>query len=247
MKIAVISDIHGNVFALKAVLEDLKKRGAGTIVNLGDIFYGPIAPKATYELLQKNEIVTIQGNQDRQIYASNPDEIEANPTMAFVMDELKGEPLQWLRSLPRKLHLSDDVYLCHGGPGDDLVYLLENIDSGYPVIRTDDEVVDLLEGVASSLVLCGHTHIPRCVSLGSGQLIVNPGSVGLPAYSDDLPVYHRMENYSPHASYAIIEKDHTGWRVEHYKIPYDVDLAAHACRKRQRDDWAGCLKTGRAG
>jgi len=247
MKIAVISDIHGNVFALKAVLEDLKTRSVDTVVNLGDMFYGPIAPKATYELLQENEIVTIQGNQDRQIYESTPDEVETNPTMAFVVGELKGAPLQWLCSLPHELHLSDEVYLCHGGPGDDLVYLLENIDSGYPVIRTDEEVVALLDGVDSSLVLCGHTHIPRCVRLVSGQIIVNPGSVGLSAYSDDLPVYHRMENYSPHASYAIIEKNHTGWRVEHFKIPYDVDLPIHECKKRQRNDWAGFLKTGRAG
>ena len=246
MKIAVISDIHGNVFALKAVLDDLKTRGVDTVVNLGDIFYGPIAPRATYDLLQENEIVTIQGNQDRQIYESTPDEVETNPTMAFVIDDLKGAPIQWLRSLARNLHLSDDVYLCHGGPGDDLVYLLENIDSGYPVVGSDGEIVSRLQGVDSSLVLCGHTHIPRCVRLTSGQLIVNPGSVGLPAYTDDEPVFHRMENYSPHASYAIIEKNITGWRVEHYKIPYDVDLAALECQKRHRNDWVSCLRSGRA-
>jgi len=245
MKIAVISDIHGNAFALKAVLDDLKKRDVDKIVNLGDIFYGPIAPKATYDLLQQYEIVTIQGNQDRQVCDAKPDEIINNPTMAFVLEELKGDPLQWLRSLPHELHLSDDVYLCHGGPGDDLLYLLENVESGYPAVRSDAEITTFLKGEHASLLLCGHTHIPRCVRLASGKLIVNPGSVGLPAYGDDLPVPHRMENYSPHASYAIIEKELYGWRVEHYKIPYDVDLAVQQCQKLQRNDWADLLRTGR--
>ena len=69
--IAAISDIHSNVFALEAVLKDLKQRNATQIVNLGDILYGPIAPKATYELLMKHQkdIITIRGNQDRQIWA----------------------------------------------------------------------------------------------------------------------------------------------------------------------------------
>ena len=246
MKIAVISDIHGNVFALKAVLDDLKKRDVDKIVNLGDIFYGPIAPKETYDLLQQYEIVTIQGNQDRQVSEAQPDEIINNPTMAFVVGQLKGEPLQWLRSLPHELHLSDDVYLCHGGPGDDLLYFLENVESGYPVVRSDTEISSMLKGESASLILCGHTHVPRSVSLASGQLIVNPGSVGLPAYADDLPVSHRMENYAPHATYAIIEKQQYDWRIEHFKIPYEVDLAVQQCEKLQRNDWTGFLKTGRA-
>ena len=245
MKIAVISDIHGNAFALKSVLADLKKRDITKIVNLGDIFYGPIAPKATYDLLQQHEIVTIQGNQDRQIYEAQPDEIINNPTMAFVIDELEGEPLQWLRSLPHELHLSDDVYLCHGGPGNDLLYLLENVESGYPVVRSDTEITSMLKGEHAPLILCGHTHFPRSVSLASGQLVVNPGSVGLPAYDDEVPVPHQMENYSPHAIYAIIEKHQYGWQVEHCKIPYEVDLAVQKCQNLQRNDWVGFLTTGR--
>lgn len=245
MKIAVISDIHGNAFALRAVLDDISNRGVDRIVNLGDIFYGPIAPGATYDLLQQYDISTIQGNQDRQIYEVQADDIINNPTMAFVLDELEVKPLQWLCSLPHELHLTDDVYLCHGGPGDDLLYLLENIDSGVPLVRSDGEITALLKGEHASLILCGHTHIPRCVHLASGQLIVNPGSVGLPAYEDDSPVPHKMENYSHHARYAIVEKDHYGWQVEHCIIPYEVELALQKCQKLQRNDWVAFLKNGR--
>ena len=61
------------------------------------------------------------------------------------------------------------------------------------------------------LILCGHTHLPRVVALSSGQLVVNPGSVGLPAYADDAPVAHAMQTFSPHASYAILESGPSGW------------------------------------
>ena len=246
MKIAVISDIHGNAYALDAVLEHLRNQQVDVLVNLGDIFYGPIAPRATYELLQQHDIVTIRGNQDRQIYEATGTEIADNPTMQLAMDELDGEALKWLQSLPSELQLNDDVYLCHGAPGSDITYLLENIESGLPEVRADQKIKGLLDGQNSSLILCGHTHIPRSVVLESGQHIVNPGSVGLPAYCDDEPMPHKMENYGPHASYVLIGKKDNGWIVQHQKVPYDVEAAVRDCLKLQRDDWVNFLRTGRA-
>ncbi len=66
-KFAVLSDIHSNVWALEAALEDVRKRGVDGIFNLGDILYGPLAPGLTFDLLQAEEVITIKGNQDRQI------------------------------------------------------------------------------------------------------------------------------------------------------------------------------------
>ena len=103
----------------------------------------------------------------------------------------------------------------------------------------------LLGNQASSVICCGHTHIPRTVKMRSQQLIINPGSVGLPAYTDDEPILHSMENYSTHASYAIIEKQNFGWQVQHIKVPYDVQLAVNACEKQGRMDWAHFVRTGR--
>lgn len=67
MRIAALSDIHINVYALTAVIEDAKRRGAETMLNFGDILYGPIAPRDTYDLLAKHEFVTVSGKQDREI------------------------------------------------------------------------------------------------------------------------------------------------------------------------------------
>jgi predicted phosphodiesterase len=246
LKIAVLSDIHSNVYALDAVIADTKRRSVDVLVNLGDILYGPIAPMATFDLLQSHDILTIRGNQDRQICEAARLEIESNPTMRFVLEDLGQEPVDWMAMLPFDMQVTADIYACHGTPASDLIYLLENVESGYPRRRTADEIIELLNGQSSPVVLCGHTHIPRLVQLASGQMIVNPGSVGLPAYIDDEPCRHAMENHSPHASYAIIEKVGTGnWLVELVKVPYDVEQAVRAAKERGRQDWAHFLATGR--
>ena len=81
MKIGGLSDIHGNVLALKAALADAKRRTAERFINLGDILYGPLKPRNTFELLQTIDAVTIQGNQDRDVYQATATQIENNPTL----------------------------------------------------------------------------------------------------------------------------------------------------------------------
>ena len=250
MRIAVLSDIHGNAFALQAVLDDLQQRQVDLCVNLGDIFYGPIAPRATYDLLMDHDLVTIRGNQDRQIYATTPVEIDTNPTLRFVVEDLGSEPVEWLQSLPFDRHMDPDIYLCHGTPTDDATYLLEDVAGGSPILRTNNKIIASLNGETAALILCGHSHLPQMVRLSSGQKVVNPGSVGLPAYSDETPHPHAIENQSPHAAYAIIEKEHgdrDGWIIDHIKVPYEYEQAVAAAQKRGCDDWACFLETGKAG
>lgn len=249
--IAAMSDIHSNVFALEAVLADIKHRKVDQIVNLGDILYGPIAPKATYDLLMahQQDIITIRGNQDRQIYEATTVDIANNATLGFIAEDLPKEAIEWMHSLPFDCHLNGDIYLCHGSPTDDMIYLLEDITSGAPIVRSDSEISALLYGVDSAVTVCGHTHIPRTVALLSGQIVVNTGSVGYPAYEDDLPIVHKMQTYSPHANYALIKcietKQGKRWQTEHIKVAYDHESAARLALKNGRKDWAFALKTGR--
>ncbi len=245
MKIALLSDIHSNYFALEAVIADIKQRGADLIVNLGDSLYGPILPGATYDLLMSYDFISIRGNQDRQIYEASREEISSNPTMEYIINDIGQEAIDWMKSLPFDKQLNDKIYLCHGTPGSDLVYLLEDIKSGSPQLRSDNEIMKLLDGQSSEVICCAHTHIPRTVMLKSGQLIVNSGSAGLPAYTDDEPLLHSMENYSPHASFTIIEENKFGWKVEHLKIPYNYKKAAEEAKKHKHEDWANFLTTGR--
>ncbi|PWI32390.1 metallophosphatase family protein [Vibrio albus] len=245
-KIAVLSDIHSNIFALKAVVNDAKAKGVTTFVNLGDILYGPIAPRETYDYLLELEAVTISGNQDRQIYEATQDEIDSNPTMKFILGSLGEPPLEWMKQLPFDAQITPDIYACHGTPDDDLVYLLEDIHTGGPAVRADSEIIRLLNGVSSPIVLCGHTHIPRCVELSTGQLIINPGSVGLQAYTDEEPLVHSMQNHSSRASYVTLQQSADNrWAIEFHKVGYDVDQAVYAAKQRGREDWVHYLSTGR--
>jgi len=247
-RFAALADIHGNVWALEAVLDHARRRGVTRFVNLGDVLYGPLRPQETFLRLQEETVLaTVAGNEDRIIVAASTHELDRNPTLHFVVDALSTEAVDWLRQLPVTAVLGGDVLLCHGSPGDDTVYLLEEVSSGHPVVRSDEEVRRLLNGANQPLVLCGHSHMPRQVRLASGQLIVNPGSVGLPAYEDDAPVVHRMETFSPHASYAILERSPAGWEVEFHRVPYDWEQATQCARSHEREDWARALLTGRTG
>ncbi|MDO4693121.1 MAG: hypothetical protein Q4A62_00620 [Eikenella sp.] len=93
-----------------------------------------------------------------------------------------------------------------------------------------------------TLPACGHTHIPRSLHVDGCQ-IVNPGSVGLPAYDDDqLP--HRVENGSPHARYALVAQAAEGWTVALHSVPYDHPAAAAKAQQENRPDWAHALQYG---
>src|SRR5512146_718415 len=110
--LGVMADIHGNALALKAVLAHAQRHGVRRLVTLGDILYGPLWPRETYGLLKQSEVVaTISGNQDRPIIDATEPEIAANPTLAFVINDLGPDALGWLRGLPRTAVVDDEVLL----------------------------------------------------------------------------------------------------------------------------------------
>jgi predicted phosphodiesterase len=247
-RLGVIADIHGNALALEAVLRDAERRGVRRFANLGDSLYGPLEPMRTYRILQRtNVIASVSGNQDRLIFEAADDDLRTNQTLAFVTSSLGGEPISWLRTLAPTAVVEGKVFLCHGTPTNDTIYFLEDVSSGHPVVRVEHAIVELLGIVPEPVVLCGHTHIARVVQLSSGQLIVNPGSVGVPAYDDSSPVKHRMEAYSPHASYAVLEESSSGWDVSFHKVAYPWDEAAEQARHLNREDWARGIATGKMG
>jgi diadenosine tetraphosphatase ApaH/serine/threonine PP2A family protein phosphatase len=113
-------------------------------------------------------------------------------------------------------------------------------------MRQGTEVDQLLQGTSESVVLCGHTHLPRYIRTPAGRLVVNPGSVGLPAYSDSEPHVHVMETGSPDASYSILESVGGSFLVRHMRVPYRSDLAAARAQAEGRTDWAEWLASGRS-
>jgi predicted phosphodiesterase len=216
--IAVLADIHGNLDALEAVLEDAGRAGARTFIDLGDCVAGPLDPRRTAERLMALGATTILGNHDRDVLSADP-----GPSAAFARERLDPEQLAWLAALPPTANLDGGLLACHGSPLDDTCYLLETVTEAGEHPRDPAEVRLLLGDVGAELVLCGHTHLLRLLPLADGPTVVNPGSVGLPAYDHDIPFAHVMESGSPQARYALLK------------------------RGGGREDWAVALETGLTG
>ena len=242
MKIAAISDIHGNLLALEAVLADIHARGAGVIVNLGDILSGALQPSETADRLIPLGFPTIKGNHERQVLAG--DRYRMGPSDRRTHELLGDTHREWLANLPDKLWLQSDILLVHGTLHSDLDYFLETVTEQGCRPATETEIRKRAGDIDASLILCGHSHIPRAVRLGDGRFIVNPGSVGLQAYEDQHPFPHRMETRSPHARYAVLERVRGAWRVEFCKVDYDWAEAARQAEGNGRMDWIDPLCTG---
>lgn len=254
MKIAVLSDIHGNLAALQAVLEDVERQRPDLVVNLGDILSGPLQPAETADLLMARGFPTIAGNHERQLLKLHDSGRPPDPAGSdgYAAAQLGEAHWQWLRSLPATLPVAGgDVLLTHGTPTSDLAYFLETATPdfgrhGSNGVRaaTAQEVRERLGRASAQVVLCGHTHVARAVHCGE-TLVVNPGSVGLQAYEWDQPYPHHSENGTPHARYAIVERLRHGWAARLGSIPYDWAAQARLAGERGRPEWAHALATGR--
>ena len=244
MKIAILSDIKSNVYALEAVIQDAKSKTVDVMLNLGDSFYGPIAPKATFDLLQKNNFITVCGNEDRGILEASLSQLEEDKTLKYVYEDLGEEVLFWIQALPFEKFVIPEVYITHGTQHDDSVYMLEDVSSGKAVLRNEKKILELIDDVESKFVLCGHSHTPRCINLSSGQIVMSPGSVGLQAYKGEKPNEHVIENFTPNASYIILDIQNEEYNLELVKVAYDYEKAALKAQENGRVDWAYALKTG---
>jgi predicted phosphodiesterase len=241
-KIAIVSDIHGNILALEKVVADIETRHIDCVFNLGDHISGPLYPKETLQFLMKQDWVHVLGNHDRQLIDQQPRQQGLSDKYAFSF--LSGSDLDWLGTLPASTTVEDRFLLVHGTPSCDTRYLLETVEHGKARLATQGEITQRLNGAASPILLCGHSHIPRVVELPQNILVVNPGSVGLPAYDDEIPEYHVMETGSPHARYAILEYKNGNWEAEMITVSYDHQHSAQQARKNGRLDWEYALQTG---
>lgn len=240
MRLGVIADIHANLMALEAVLHDLRRHGVDAIVNLGDCAAGPLWPAESVALLRASEMLHVRGNHDRAMGASTPEGLGKSDRFAW--QRLTPADRDWLFALPTQQSIGDATCF-HACPGDDLSYLMETVIAGRLLPDATDAVASRLAGVEGRVLLCGHSHLPRVLRLPGGAYVVNPGSVGCPAYHDDKPPGHVSESGSPHARYAVVTLSRS-ITVEHHAIAYDWDAAAAQASANGRDDWAHALLTG---
>jgi predicted phosphodiesterase len=212
--IALLYDVHGNLRALEAVLEDARRQGADRWILGGDYaLFGP-EPEETVALLRMVEpAIWIRGNGER--WTAQPDAAPDNPVVppaiAACREALGGTLVDELGALPEDALLEGTRYV-HASP-------VSDVRSFFP--QPEEDEPELLAGVQEPRLVFGHTHLPfRRISTTGGIELVNPGSVGMPFDGDQ------------RAAYALVHPDR---RVEHRRLPYDHDASAARVRER----WPG--------
>lgn len=238
MKIAIISDIHGNMQALEAVLADIKNENCDKIFCLGDLAMAGPEPLKTValikELFSKGNFELIQGNTDAMIGEGSLEIINkvkaAFPVMGNALeDDIKIIPpdlRDFLKNLPPQRELEIEgvkVLLVHGSPRRND----ENIMPDLPL----DKIEEMLEGTDADLIFCGHTHIPCGYQTTKKQTVVNVGSVGRPFTP------------RPQACYAITEFSDNSFEVKHKFVSYDNVKASEILAKRNFKDSEKLSKT----
>jgi predicted phosphodiesterase len=215
-RVAALYDIHGNLPALDAVLEDVRREGVDRVVIGGDVMPGPMAPQVL-ERLASLEIPVrcIRGNGDRVVLTLlDGGDVSREVPRAFI-DPLRwcGDQLdttqraavgRWPPTLSVAIDRLGDVLFCHATPRNDVDVFLRT--------TPDERLAAAFAGVTSPLVVCGHTHIPFDRMVGSTR-VVNAGSVGMPYVQ-------------PRGAYWLL----LGPRVELRRTDYDYEAAAAAIR-----------------
>lgn len=245
MRLAVITDIHGNAAALEAVLADIAARGADATVCLGDIASGAGWPRETVEMLQEAGIPCIRGNHDRWISEHDPAAMGMQDRIAY--EGLTASQREWLMELPLTLEPAPGVLAVHGTPSSDVQNLIEEVvaerlrPAPMAVLRERLGAA----GMAARVVLCGHSHRSGMVQVPEGPLVVNPGSLGLPGFRISREPAHRQEAGTPHARYAMLHLHGTRVGVELMAIGYDWDAAARRAEEHGANPaWPHVIRTG---
>jgi predicted phosphodiesterase len=200
VKVAALYDVHGNVRALDAVLAELEGEEVDAIVLGGDVVGGPW-PAETLARLRSlaGDVRWLRGNGERELLGTGG--LAPAETTEFVRGGLTGADAEELAGLPLSLSLEVDglgpVLFCHATPRDDAEIRT--------ALSSDERWLEVLDGVAEPVVVCGHTHVQFDRAVGAKR-IVNAGSVGMP-YEDE-----------PGAYWALLGLD-----VQLRRTPYDVE------------------------
>jgi predicted phosphodiesterase len=181
-RVAALYDIHGNLPALEAVLDEVARAGVDAVVVGGDVVPGPM-PRETLARLRELRVpvLCVRGNGEREVLArmagldSGAVPEAFREIVGWVADQLDPDDGRWLSTWGQTLRLRvrglGEVVFCHATPRDD-----DEI-----VTRTTPEnrLEEIYHGIDVSLVVCGHTHMPFDRTVGAIR-VVNAGSVGMP-------------------------------------------------------------------
>jgi putative phosphoesterase len=237
--ITIISDIHANIHALDAVLEDIERQGFENRYCLGDLVGYGVFPNEVVERIGSEEIPTIMGNYDLGVGSNSDDcgcayrdafsEALGKRSIAWTNNHTSDDNKAFLRGLESRIPLKMgdlDVLLVHGSPRKINEYLFED--------RPDASLERLMDGARVDVLVCGHTHLPYHRILPSGRQVINAGSVGKPKDGD------------PRACYLTLAMVDGKLASEFQRVPYPVAEAMEAIRQTEMPhEYAGMLLEGK--
>jgi putative phosphoesterase len=237
--LAILADIHGNLPALEAVLDDAERHRVDGIVVAGDLTGGPQDTQVIQRLRSMSSWM-IRGN--REEYLLNFD-MQPGKHWAFLRclyHLLDNNTLDFIASLPGQRVLAvngvEPIHVVHGSTQSSRDRLLPEHDQVTVKIFKEAGLLSpngdqirlvgpTLDEIDENVLICGHTHI-QWVQKHEGKLALNPGSVGLPINGD------------PRAQYAILTQQGNHWRAQHRAVPYDIERIRAAFHEN------GLLKKG---
>ncbi|MFZ5827605.1 MAG: metallophosphoesterase family protein [Bacillota bacterium] len=238
MRLAVFSDVHGNLQGLEAVLTDIQQRGADVVWCGGDLVGYGANPGEVVDRIRELGIPTIMGNYDDGIgyfrivcgcdYKSEADAERGARSIAWTKQNTTEAQKAYLRNLPYKLQREFEghqVVLVHGSPVRLNEYLLENV--------ADEVFAAHLESTRAGVLLFGHTHKPYHKVL-NGRHLVNTGSAGKPKHGN------------PNATYTLLDLTPAEVKVQIVEVSYDYEAAARAIEATDLPhEFAQMLREGR--
>jgi putative phosphoesterase len=214
MRVAIFSDIHGNIRGLDACLADLEAQGgADVLVGAGDFCMDGPRPREVLERLSEIGAQCVRGNTDRYISDTHIyDDEEAEP-LFWQREQLGDSWLQWMRELPFSLSLGGSqnaLLVVHANPKQDDVHIWPDAPDAF--------LETIVEGVAEKTIAFGHLHLPY-VRMWRDRLFVCVASAGLPKDGD------------ARANYAILTQRDGGWEAKLRRVDFDVDKVVRDIEK----------------
>lgn len=217
-RIAVLSDTHGNAFALEAVLAEVREAAPDLTINLGDQIEGCADPARAYALQAALGALELRGNNEEKLWPGGRRTPLSRAYGVWLDTQLTAAERERLAALPLAARTLDGaIFACHGTPEsawDSLLWVWQPSSSGKGYYRARDprELACLIEPLRAEVVLCGHTHRAGATRVRD-TLLVNAGAV-----SDQV-------DGDPRARWTLLERRGGRWTADFLAVPYDVAAA----------------------
>ena len=216
MRVAILSDIHGNAVALEACLADLAAAGgADRIVAAGDLCMDGPRPRKVLRRLKEAGAHVVRGNTDRMIALDDPATYDEEDRQAIMWQRgaLGQDWVAWLGAAPMTVVIGNDaagLLITHATPKRDDEHIWPD--------ASDAQLEALTEGVTQHTMAFGHLHVPY-VRMWRDRMFVNVASAGLPKDGDS------------RAHYVILTQQSGGWSIRSRRVAFDVDKVERQIRK----------------